>query len=478
MSGQHLQNEPYVVPKRVEASRKVAFDALMAVETQDAYANLALPPLISRAHLGRRDAAFATELTYGTLRKQRRIDWVVSQNLKRSLADLDAPVRVILRLCAHQILHLRVPDHAAVSEGVELAKHECDRGAEKFVNGVLRSIVDHSVGEWDRRISAIKDNAQRVSVEYSHPEWMVRQFATALAAHGRDPRELTELLEVNNANPWVTLCARPGMILPGDLADIAVQALRCEVRPGDYSEWSVVLSAGDPGRLEPVREGIAAVQDEGSQLVATAFAETPVPDGGSDFAWLDQCAGPGGKAGLLAAFARESGAHLVANEVAAHRARLVENTLRPFSNVDVVVGDGREVSARGQFDRILLDAPCTGLGSLRRRPESRWRRQVSDLESLVQLQAQLIDEALRALRPGGILGYVTCSPVKQETTDQIRRVAKQPGVRVLNAAAAVREVSMSDIELTPVQIGDGNVIQLWPHVHDTDAMFLAILTKE
>lgn len=156
----------------------------------------------------------------------------------------------------------------------------------------------------------------------------------------------------------------------------------------------------------------------------------------------------------------------------------MENTLRPFSNVDVVVGDGREVSARGQFDRILLDAPCTGLGSLRRRPESRWRRQVSDLESLVQLQAQLIDEALRALRPGGILGYVTCSPVKQETTDQIRRVAKQPGVRVLNAAAAVREVSMSDIELTPVQIGDGNVIQLWPHVHDTDAMFLAILTKE
>lgn len=460
---------------RVQLSRVVAYETLLSVDIDSAYANLILPQRISQARLDKRDASFATELAYGTLRNLGRIDWVLSQCINRPLDELDPQVRAILRMTAHQILHLRVPDHAAVAQSVELAKQECERGAEKFINGVSRSIVEQSPAEWERRIQSITNDAQRVSVQYSHPEWIVRAFAAALVAHGRDPRELEELLHANNTNPWVTLCARPGLILPADLADDVEYFLKAEARPGDYSEWSVVISGGDPGRLFAVRDGRAVVQDEGSQLVASALAEVEVE--GENHRWLDMCAGPGGKAGLLGAIAATRSETLLANEIAPHRAELVENSVRELGNVEVVVGDGRQISAHGTFHRILLDAPCTGLGALRRRPESRWRRTPADVPPLVSLQAELIDEGVRALAPGGVLAYVTCSPHEQETIRQMKRIESRGDIEFLSAGDAVDSVSMSEIELRKTPMGAGNVVQLWPHIHSTDAMFLALVRK-
>ncbi|MDO5034082.1 MAG: transcription antitermination factor NusB [Actinomycetaceae bacterium] len=457
----------------VEESRRVAYEALLAVETKDAYANLVLPPMLTKARLQGRDAGLATELVYGTLRYRGRIDWVLSKCTNRPLENLDPEVRAILRMTAHQILHMRIPDHASVAQAVELAKQVTSRGTEKFVNGVARSIADHTPSWWEGQMQKIEDDAERLSVIYSHPQWIIRALAAALQAHGRDPRELEDLLAVDNSNPDVTLCARPGLILPIDLAEDAEYYLKTSARPGDFSEWAVVISGGDPGRLKEIRDGRAAVQDEGSQLVATAFAETDVE--GPDREWLDMCAGPGGKAGLVGSIARAREAHLLANEVTPHRAQLVEQTTRQLDNVTVQVGDGRDIE--GKFDRIILDAPCTGLGALRRRAESRWRKSVTDLPSLVKLQSELIDSALEALNVGGVLAYITCSPHKQETIDQMQRITSRTDIEFLSSAEAVDQVSMSAIDLKPVKMGDGDVIQLWPHVHGTDAMFLALVKK-
>jgi 16S rRNA (cytosine967-C5)-methyltransferase len=215
-----------------------------------------------------------------------------------------------------------------------------------------------------------------------------------------------------------------------------------------------------------VREGLAAVQDEGSQLAALALTRAPLD--GRDAAWLDMCAGPGGKAGLLAAV-RPPGVRLTAADRAPHRADLVRRTLHGAPDTEVLVADGREPPRRaGSFDRVLLDAPCTGLGALRRRPEVRWRRGPDDVAPLAALQRELLDAALASVRPGGVVAYVTCSPHADETVAVVERAARRTDVDVLPVAPLFPEVP---------EVARGDFGQLWPHRHGTDAMFLALLRR-
>jgi 16S rRNA (cytosine967-C5)-methyltransferase len=215
-----------------------------------------------------------------------------------------------------------------------------------------------------------------------------------------------------------------------------------------------------------VRSGRAAVQDEGSQLAALLLARAPLD--GPDAAWLDMCAGPGGKAGLLAAV-RPDGVRLTAADRAPHRADLVRQALRDESDVEVLAADGREPPWQpGSFDRVLLDAPCTGLGALRRRPEVRWRRTPEDVAPLVELQLELLAAALASVRPGGVVAYVTCSPHAAETVGVVDAAAARDDVEVLPVAPLFPEVP---------GIGRGDHGQLWPHRHGTDAMFLALLRR-
>ena len=187
-------------------------------------------------------------------------------------------------------------------------------------------------------------------------------------------------------------------------------------------------------------------------------------DGGR---WLDMCAGPGGKAALLGALADIDGAHVDAVEVSEHRARLIRKTVRDLP-VHVQVADARAAGLDPGFDRILLDAPCSGLGSLRRRPEARWRRQPADVDELVVLQRELLTEAVRLVRPGGVVVYSTCSPHPAETVEVVSSVlAEHPDVEQIDA----RPLVPAD------QLGDGPHVQLWPHMHGTDAMFLAVLRR-
>ncbi len=455
-----------------DPARRAAFDVLREVAASDAYANLVLPPLLRSRGVRGRDAAFATELAYGTLRLQGRYDAVLALAADRPVTAIDAPLLDVLRLGVHQVLGMRVPPHAAVSETVALARSTVGAGPAQMVNAVLRRVAADPLETWLARIedAAGEDPSARISLRESHPTWVVRALRQALVADGRDVEELGALLEADNTAPAVTLVARPGLVGRDDLLSQVPGG-----RAGRWTPTAVVVSGGDPGALEAVREARAGVQDEGSQLVALALLEVPVD--GPDTRWLDLAAGPGGKSALLGAAAVRRGAHLVATELQPHRARLVERSVAalPPGAVEVRCADGRDVGAAepGGYDRVLLDAPCTGLGALRRRPEARWRRTPADLPTLTQLQGQLLVSALDAVRPGGVVAYVTCSPHVAETRAVVADVMRRrPDVTQLDARDAVRAVAGAGIPL-----GDGPAVQLWPHVHGTDAMHLALLRR-
>ncbi|MGL4173398.1 MAG: RsmB/NOP family class I SAM-dependent RNA methyltransferase [Actinomycetota bacterium] len=468
-----------------DPARNVAYTVLRSVTENDAYANLALPPLIRRFRLSARDAALATELTYGALRMRGAYDAILRECVDRSYEQVDSQIVDVLRLGAHQILAMRIPVHAAVSQTVGLARSRVGQGGSSLVNAVLRRVSERNITEWFDRVapSAAEDLIGHLAITRSHPAWVVRAFKEALASRGVAPAELdaelTVLLDADNAAPAVTLVARPGVAKVSDL----VQA---GATPGQWSPLAARWS-GDPGSLVAVRESRAGVQDEGSQLMALALAAVPLL--GRDARWLDLCAGPGGKTAVLGGLAAQWDARVTAVEVAPHRADLVRAATAGLARgiVEVQVGDGREYGndQPGEYDRVLVDAPCTGLGALRRRPEARWRRTPTDLSALGPLQRDLLRSAVDATRRGGVVAYVTCSPHPAETDLVVRDVMRRRDDLELMDAVAV----LNDVALTPLpDIGgsasrmtslseQGMTAQLWPHRHGTDAMYLAILRR-
>jgi len=473
--------------RRTDPARTAAYDVLRQVDGSDAYANLVLPPLLRERRLTGRDAAFATELAYGTLRLRGRYDAILALCVSRPLDQLDPEVLDVLRLGAHQVLGMRVPPHAAVSETVALARDRVGAGPAQMVNAVLRAVGRTGLDEWlDRLRDEAPDAVAALAATASHPAWIVRALRESLAGHGRAPEEVGTLLDADNAAPRVTLVARPGLVTPdqldGDAHDAGVR-----LEAGRWAPTAAVLAGGsDPAGLAAVADGRAGVQDEGSQLVTLALAAAPLAGAPSPERWLDLCAGPGGKAALLATLADSHGARLVANEVAPHRVRLVERALRavPADLVERVrTGDGRQVGDEepGAYDRVLVDAPCTGLGALRRRPESRWRRTPADLAELTVLQRELLGSALDAVRPGGVVAYVTCSPHLAETRLAVDDVLRRRGnAERMDARAVLRSVLVPGAEID-LGADDGGAagldVQLWPHVHGTDAMHLTLLRR-
>ncbi|MEJ7651201.1 MAG: transcription antitermination factor NusB [Nakamurella sp.] len=444
-------------PPEVDAARRVALDLLTAVREQDAYANLVLPDLITRARLDQRDAGLATELAYGTCRAIGQLDAIIAVCGDRPIAELDGEILDALRLGAYQLLRTRIPSHAAVSATVDLVRAGRRPGAAGYVNAVLRRVSEADLATWIERLAPDEqsDRIGHLAVATSHPEWIVQAFGDSLAP--RDD-ELGDALRADDAPPAVHLVARPGRIDRDELV------ARTDGTATSYSPYGVLLPAGAPAAVAAVADGRAAVQDEGSQLVAVAMATAALD--GPDARWLDLAAGPGGKAGLIGALAAQRGAHLDAVEISAHRANLVRRTTSGLP-VTVHVADGRDPGFEpGSFDRVLLDAPCTGLGALRRRPEARWRRQPSDVAELVRLQRELLASAANLVRPGGVVGYVTCSPHLAETEGVVRRRPKE--LEQLDARPYLPGVP---------DLGDGPTIQLWPHRQGTDAMFLALFRK-
>lgn len=453
----------------VQGARAVAYEVLRAVTDDEAYANLLLPHAIARAGLDAKDAGLATELTYGTLRRRGTYDAIIAVAADRGVDRIDPPVLDALRLGVHQLLSTRVASHAAVNESVELARrHGGGRGAAGFANAVLRGVSRETPGHWlERAAAAARSDDERTGVTTSHPVWIVRALRRALAAEGRAD-ELDALLEADNVAPRVAMIALPGLAEPP-----------ADARATPYAPTAFTTSGGDPEALITASDGRIRVQDEGSQLAALALTRAlPVRAGER---WLDLCAGPGGKTALLAAEALANGAHLDANEISPARAGLVRRAVASLPlPVEVSEEDGRDRAARtpGEYDRILVDAPCTGIGALRRRPEARWRKTPADVPDLTALQRELVLAGFAALAPGGVLAYVTCSPHLAETAGVLAEVKRELGeaAEELDAREVVRGVVRDDIDL-PDQADGSLRAQLWPHRHGTDAMSIALLRK-
>ncbi|MFF4411779.1 RsmB/NOP family class I SAM-dependent RNA methyltransferase [Streptosporangium sp. NPDC001559] len=443
-------------PVRDEA-RNVAYDLLRAVDERDAYANLLMPALLRERRLSGRDAGLATELAYGTLRGLGTYDEVIAACSDRPPEDLDPPLLDAIRLGVHQLLKTRVPPHAAVGTTVDLVRLRVGTGASKYANAVLRKVAGRSLDQWVPIVAPDpeQDPVGHLAVAHSHPRWIVNALRDAV---GGDFDETAALLAADNERPRVTLVARPGRASVEEL-------LASGAEPGEYSPYAAYLKEGDPGSILAVAEGRAAVQDEASQLVALALTRVPVE--GGDSRWFDMCAGPGGKAGLLDALAVRGGVRMLAAELQYHRARLVRQATRQAA---VVTADGTVPAWRpGVFDRVMVDAPCTGLGALRRRPEARWRRDPRSLPELGALQRELLSHALEAVRPGGVVAYVTCSPHLAETVAVVGDALRgRADAEALDARAFLPGVE---------GLGEGPYAQFWPHRHGTDAMFLALLRR-
>lgn len=436
-----------------DAPRVLVYDILSEVNRRGGYSNLLLPQALNVSNFDQRDKGFITELLYGTLRMQGRHDYILAQVSDRPWSEVDEGIVDICRLGVHQLFEMRVATHAAVSATVELARKVIGESKASFVNAILRKVSAKSLEEWLEPVLAMNDPVSRLSIQYSHPEWIVSAYFDLL----KDYQRVEEELASNNVPATPTLVSWPGSSTQEELVSEGAVATA-------FSPYGAKFE-GAPGSLDLIRHRKAGVQDEGSQLVALVFSQATE----SAKTVLDLCAGPGGKAALISHICEAEGRDFVANEVSEARAKLVRNVVGKFP---VWVGDGREISSHGKnFDAIIADVPCTGLGALRRRPEVRWRRTVQDLRALTELQLELANSAIDNLSADGIFGYATCSPHFAETFGQVKMILKtHPEVEQIDVApylptnleGAVRDKSMA----------------LWTSVHDTDSMFLALFKKK
>jgi 16S rRNA (cytosine967-C5)-methyltransferase len=388
------------------------------------------------------DKAFAAELVYGSLRLKARHDLYISKASTRSLEDIDTKVLIALRLGVHQLKEMRVPSHAAINETVELAKRVAGKSTGGFVNALLRKIDDFSMED----LVLPSDMQARLAAEYSHPEWIVSSYFDSL----KNQVEVERLLRANNLPARPTLIAWPGRSTQNELVEAGANVIEGSVVAASYD--------GDPGDIDAIRERRAGVQDLGSQIVVEKFLRTYQPG----LRWLDLCAGPGGKAAYLSSYINLHEGEFIANEISSERAKLVTQVVEKS---EVINHDGRNLPSEiGSFDRILIDAPCTGIGALRRRPEVRWRRTLQDLKNLTTLQSELMDAAALHLKSEGVLAYVTCSSHQAETKFQIRSFLK-------------RNAEFTRVPIEDSRSDEDGELQLWPHRDNCDAMFLSMLQK-
>lgn len=440
----------------IDAPRQAAWDLLRLVRDEGAYANLALSQVLHKYALNGRDAAFTVEVAYGVLRNQLLYDSYIAECATREISSIEPDILDVLRIGVHQVVAMRVPDHAAVDSSVNLVRSISNGGQAQaragFVNAILRCVIrKFEAGESGGNLTDSDSSA--LSIRYSHPQWIIDSYRDSLVNAGRAETELEEVLRANNVPAKPVVAVRDG--------ELQIEGTQA----GRWSHQARILDSVIPADLFADHEARVIVQDEGSQLVAQAFLRAK-PEG-RESAWLDMCAGPGGKAALISDHV-PPGVSFTAVELHAHRARLVEKVIA--HDASVVVADARERPWGNLFfDRVLVDAPCTGLGAMRRRPEARWRKQESDLDQLNSLQEELLNTALDSVRSGGLVCFVTCSPHVEETTRLVGSVIDDRNdAELLDARPLFEGVS---------DLGSGPTVQLWPHVHGTDAMFFALIRR-
>ena len=433
--------------------RQLALDLLGRVANSTSYVNLLLPKELVKRDWSDADKGLVQELTYGVLRWQLQYNLIIDNFTAGK--TLSQNLRSAIQLGLHQLFRMRIPTHAAINESVDLVKG-FENSAAGLANAVLRNAERAGLETLLKELCKNKDEYSTLSIRYSHPLWIVTGMLSALDLDGRKD-QLESLLAANNEVPAVNLIALTEQAAER-LDDSGVE--RGEVSPRGFlakGNLTAVLSDSE-----------VRVQDQGSQLVALAFAEI-APSGGN---WLDMCSGPGVKSAVLERQLSPTG-RLTCYEPNAKRAKLVESALVAGGSSVVEIKNGQDAPALA-FEAVLLDAPCAGLGSLRRKPESRWSKAPEQLPGLIKLQADLVDAAVKTLKPGGYLLYATCSPLVIETNAQIRAALdRHSDLELLDLVPILKSIS-PDLELNQ----NRKTVQLWPHLHKTDAMFMALLQKK
>ncbi|HET7207081.1 MAG TPA: 16S rRNA (cytosine(967)-C(5))-methyltransferase RsmB [Terriglobales bacterium] len=439
----------------ISPARIGAFDILMRVEEQDAYASELLHSPRYQS-LSPADHRLATELVMGVLRWRSRLDDEISGKSSQSLAKLDLEVLTTLRMGAYQLRYLdRIPTHAAIHEAVELVKRARKASAGGFVNAVLRKIATAPA---QSRLQA-PDSAEDLARQYAHPEWLVQRW---IDEYGLE--SATRICEYDQENPAATIRLR------NESAERALQEAGIQLAPGALLASARRVQSGDVTHTASFRSGQIAIQDEGSQLVALLV--------GRGARILDCCCAPGGKTSVLAE--RNPGAQLLATEIYPQRARLARRLIRE-PNVRIVAADARQLPLTSFFDRVLVDVPCSGTGTIARNPEIKWQLKPEDLSDLTARQTAILTAAMDRVEPGGKLIYSSCSLGREENAGVVERASQaRPDFRltkIMEELQALRdegELVWPDLE----SLTSGPYLHTLPGVHPCDGFFAAILERK
>ncbi|MEJ3721100.1 16S rRNA (cytosine(967)-C(5))-methyltransferase RsmB [Paenibacillus polymyxa] len=447
---------------RKQTAREVALDVLTGVEQEGAYSNLELNRRLQQAGLSASDVGLTTELVYGTVARRNTLDYFLNKFVQKGTAKLQPWVRSLLRMSVYQLVYLdRVPDHAVVSEAVTIAKRRGHQGISGMVNGVLRSMLR----EPDKlRIPDGLSAEERISLEHSHPQWLVKRW---IKQYGADTAEA--ICKANNEPPAVSVRVNTTMTSRDQLLDEMV-AKGIDAVPSPISPYGIVVrSGGNMALTSWYTDGLLSVQDESSMLVAEAVAPEP------GMTVLDCCAAPGGKTAHMAELMKDRG-RIVANDLHAHKHQLIREQANRLGldAVETVTGDALDLKERyapASFDRILLDAPCSGFGVIRRKPDLRWSKTAEDVRDITQLQHELLDSVAGLLKPGGILVYSTCTIEPDENEGQLARfLSEHPEYEL------AKDHSFPDVnhEMDGIQKGS---VQLLPQHFHSDGFYIARLRR-
>ncbi len=447
----------------VVAAREIALHILKAVESDGAYANLALNRALEEYRPTKLDRAFATELAYGTLRTLNTLDWITARYLKQPLGAQTVWIRNILRLGVYQLFYMdKVPPGAACNEAVELAKKFGTPGAARFVNGVLRNIARQK----DQIVfpDLEEDPVDHISLKYSHPTWMVERWLTEFGPEGT-----IALCQANNTIPPNTIRTNTLKVDRNTLMHRLVQegltVRRTEIAP-DGLQIDGFLSIRS---LSSFQEGLFQIQDESSMLVAHAVNPAP----GARV--LDVCSAPGGKTTHMAQLMQNEGV-IKAMDIHPHKLDLVAENCRRLgiTNVETMLLDARDLPGpfAGWADYVLVDAPCSGLGVLRRRPDARWRKEPGQITGLVRLQESILAGAAQCVRPGGVLVYGTCTITYEENLGQVQGFLAHHHDFVFEDLRPFLPAGLGAKEMAQ------GYLEIYPHTHAMDGFFIARLRRK
>lgn len=446
--------------------REIALEVLIKVDKQKSYSNLELNKSLSNVDLSREDTNFLTEIVYGTIQRLNTIDWILQQFLKTNISKLDNWVKNLLRISIYQIWYLdRVPDHAIVNEAVNIAKKRGHRGISSMVNGVLRNILRNKD---NINYTSSKNESEKIALEFSHPEWLIKQF---INDYGID--ETRKLCKSNNNPPFQSIRVNNLKISTEEMLSILKDNLRdsAEISRSILSDSGIrIKSGGNLALTKWYREGLFTIQDESSMLVANIL------DPRANMTILDAAAAPGGKTTHIAEKMLNEG-RIVALDLHEHKIELIRKTQKRlgFNIIEPECLDARNVGEEYDviFDRILLDAPCSGLGVIRRKPEIKWTKTVEDIKSLIKVQKTLLEKVSEVLKPGGVLVYSTCTISKEENQNIINSFIKDhPEFELdINIKSYLPDSLDFDIDVS------GGMVQILPHNFNTDGFFISRMIK-